>query len=520
MQAVRRIVSENREKIMKQSRSISSLLNAITAMGLTLINGLMGIVATRLIIEAFGSDFNGLNSTANQIVNVLLILEGGFTMASNVALFAPLTQGDYPLANGILSATRNKFKKMGGIFFLVGVAVAVLYGLVANSALPEEFISTVILMTVAPAAFNLYYATTYRVLLQTQQKEYIINIITICTIGLGHLANIVMISCGGPMWMVRFNTMVFAFANSFMIAGYVKKKTPYLDLKQAPRAEMIQGTGDVMVQKITGVIYNSAPIVFLSISATGGTALASVYAVYNNVFTMVKSLLHSVIDAPRLSFGQMLTERKKEDVWSVFAQYEFAAFSAVFVLLTSCCVLILPFVSLYTDGITDINYYDVKIALLMVGISALEMLHIPSGHLINMAGKFRISRDFQLIACVVLVIGMVVGGAAWGIYGMLASILLVAVLLCVLEMGYIHTCFFSKKILALLRMLLPLGVTGVVLCAVEMQLNVQIDGYIEFLLYGVLFACLNSVAALVVGFLFNRRELMAIIRRIRSLIKI
>ncbi len=496
------------------NRTKTSLLNAITAMAMTLVNGLLGIVVTRLVIEAFGSDFNGLNSTANQIVNVLLIIEGGFTMASNVALFAPLTEGDYPLANGILSATRNKFKKMGGIFFLVGIAVAVVYGLVANSGLPREFISTVILMTVAPAAFNLYYATTYRVLLQTQQKEYIINIITICTIGLGHLANIVMISCGGPMWMVRFITMVFAFANSFMIAGYVKKKTPYLDLKQEPRAEMIQGTGDVMVQKITGVIYNSAPIVFLSISATGGTALASVYAVYNNVFTMIKSLLHSVIDAPRLSFGQMLTERKKSDVWQAFAQYEFAAFAAVFVLLTSCCVLILPFVSLYTDGITDVNYYDVKIALLMVGISSLEMLHIPSGHMINMAGKFRISRDFQVIACVVLVIGMAVGGAVWGIYGMLVSILLVAVLLCVLEMGYIHTRFFEKKLGAMLRLLLPFVIAGVATCYLEMQIPVNIDGYLEFIFYGIIFAGINGIVAVAVGLLFNRRELIALWKRI------
>ena len=38
--------------------------------------------------------------------------------------------------------------------------------------------------------------------------------------------------------------------------------------------------------------------------------LASVYAMYNNVFIMIKSILHGAIDAARLSFGQMLTERK------------------------------------------------------------------------------------------------------------------------------------------------------------------------------------------------------------------
>ena len=101
---------------MSQTRSKNSLLNAVTALLMTLVNGLMGIVVTKLVISAYGSDFNGLNSTANQIVNVLLILEGGFTLASNVALFTPLTKGDLPLVNGVLAATRQKFRKTQRIY--------------------------------------------------------------------------------------------------------------------------------------------------------------------------------------------------------------------------------------------------------------------------------------------------------------------------------------------------------------------------------------------------------------------
>lgn len=504
---------------MAQSRSKISLLNAVTAMGMTLVNGLLGIVVTRFVIESFGSDFNGLNSTANQIVNVLLVLEGGFTMASNVALFAPLTKGDYALVNGVLAATRSKFRRLGLIFLAVGLVISVGYGFAVNSALPAEFVMTVIVMTVIPAAFNLFYATTYRVLLQTQQKEYVINIITIVTIGLGHLANIVMILMDGPMWMVRFNTMICGLLNSLLIAFYVKRRTPFLKLDTEPRPELIKGTNDVMIQRITGVIYNSAPIVFLSLSPSGGTVLASVYAVYNNVFTMLKALLHGVIDAPRLSFGQLLTEQKRDEVWPVFAQYEYAAFSAIFVLLSTCCTLIMPFIGLYMDGISDANYFDMVIAIFMVLITVVEMLHIPSGHMINMAGEFRVSKNFQMISCVVLLISMIVGGSLWGVYGMLGAILLVAVLLAFLEMGYIHTRFFRGKLPALLRLLLPLSIAGVVLCVVELNLGLQIRSYFMFMVYGVVFVGINGIAALVVGYLFNRQELMALLSRVLRLIR-
>lgn len=498
---------------MSKSRSKISLLNAATALLMTLVNGLFGIVVTRLVIESYGSDFNGLNSTANQIVNVLLILEGGFTMASNVALFAPLTEGNYKIVNGVLSATRKKFHRLGGLFLGIGMVIAVAYGFLVNSALPTEFVATVIVMTVVPAAFNLFYATTYRVLLQTQQKEYVINIITICTLGLGHLTNIVMILLGGPMWMVRAITMVFALLNSLMIAAYVKKRTPFLDFTQAPRPDLIKGTNDVMIQRITGVIYNSAPIVFLSISPSGGTVLASVYAVYNNVFTMLKSLLHGVIDAPRLSFGQMLTEKKRDEVWSIFAQYEYMAFAAIFVMLSTCCTLIMPFIKLYMNGITDADYFDTTIALMMVVITVMEMIHIPSGHLLNMAGEFRISRNFQMISCIALVLGMAVGGSIWGVYGMLGAILMVAVLLAILEIGYIHTRFFRGKMAALLRLLLPMAGAGAILCALEIRLNIQVDGYLAFFGYGILFVCVNTLTAVVLGLVFNRRELTAVVKR-------
>ncbi len=501
------------------NRNKHSILNAMAAIALTLVNGLLGIVVTRFVIARFGSDFNGLNSTAQQIVNVLLVLEGGFTLASNVALFAPLTAGQTEVMNGILVATRSKFRKIGTLFLGVGALIAVGYSFAVNSGLPTEFVFTLVLMTVAPAAFNLYYATTYRVLLQTQQKEYVISLITMLTIGLGHGTNIVMILLGGPMWAVRFITMLFALGNSLLIAGYTKRKNPFINFKETPRPEMIRGTGAVMVQKITGVIYNASPIVFLSISPTGGTALASVYAVYNNVFTMIKSLLHGVIDAPRHGFGQMLTERKREDVWPTFAQYEYIAFFAVYLLLTTACALILPFISIYTAGIADANYYDPVIAIMMVLIAVLEMLHIPSGHLINMAGHFKTSRNFQMISCAVLVLGMSVGGSVWGVYGMLGTLLAVALLLAILEMGYVHIYFFHGKLLTLAKLLLPLLVAGVAVCCVEMTLQLPIHGYLLFAVYACILACVNALIGLAIGMLFNRKELLALIRRGVGLLK-
>ena len=103
------------------------------------------------------------------------------------------------------------------MFLTVGAVVAIGYSALAKTALSREFVFTVIMMTVIPKAVNLYFTTTYRVLLQTQQKEYVISTITAVTIGLGHIMNIVAIMIGCEMWMVRFITMCFGVFNSVLI---------------------------------------------------------------------------------------------------------------------------------------------------------------------------------------------------------------------------------------------------------------------------------------------------------------
>ena len=104
-------------------------------------------------------------------------------------------------------------------------------------------------------------------------------------------------------------------------------------------------------------------------------------------------------------------------------------------------------------------------------------------------------------------------------YGMLGAILLVAIFLSILEIGYIHTKFFEKKLASLMRLTLPLIIVGVVTCAIEMQIPINVTGYISFFIHGVVFVCVNGVIALAVGFVFNRKELTALLNRVLRIIK-
>jgi hypothetical protein len=109
---------------------------------------------------------------------------------------------------------------------------------------------------------------------------------------------------------------------------------------------------------------------------------------------------------------------------------------------------------------------------------------------------------------------MLVGGGLWGVYGMLLAILLVAALLCIMEMGYIHTQFFEKRLLSLARLLLPLMAAGIGVSFAEMQLLGRVDSYGLFAALGVLFVVVNGAVGLALSLVFNRRELLGLLGKV------
>lgn len=136
-----------------------------------------------------------------------------------------------------------------------------------------------------------------------------------------------------------------------------------------------------------------------------------------------------------------------------------------------------------------------------------------------MAGEFRISKNFQISSCIVLIVSMTVCGIQWGVYGLLVSVLLVAVLLAILEIGYVHIYFFKGKMACFFRMALPYLLTGLIAAVFEKQLAANVDGLMSFICYGFLIVLMNLIFALLIGFIFERRIMLNLAKRILGLLQ-
>jgi len=502
------------------TKTKKSILNAIVALLQMLVTCVVGMMFNKSIMSVFGSVYNGVNATITQIINAIMIVEGGFTLASNVALFEPWEKKDTNLINGILSATKKRFCVIGWLALGVGLLVAVVYSFSVKSTISYWLVFGLMLTVLLPTCINLGVTTKYRVILLTEQKEYIISIISTVTYLVGNLVAIFAIhTFGCSLLFARIIIMFSLLANYFAIGIYCKIKYSSLSFAEEPLTKAIKGTNDVIVMKLTSVVYSTAPIVIISLIPQEGLILASVYAVYNSVMSIVNGGLKAIVNAPRLSFGALFAQDDKRAITQKFIYYERITFIGLTVILGTTALLIMPFVAIYTSGINDAEYLDVLMAVLLIAKNFVEISHIPSGQMIQMSGDFRASKKIQTLACIVLVVTLTSGLILGDVYFIVLAILCAALTLAVLEIVYVERKVIGRGKIMVVRNFLPATTICFICCIIGMTNRIECSSYLEFCTYGIILVCALLVCTVLLYYVLDRKGTKQIVCFLISSIK-
>jgi O-antigen/teichoic acid export membrane protein len=497
-------------------RTKSSFLNIVMSLASTFINTLMALIVVNLTIRYFGSDLNGVTATINQIMILISIVEGGFTLATNVSLYKPYVEGDTERISSILSAARIVFNAIGAVFALIGTGIAVLYPFVIKSDADRTIIMAIFFMAVIPVAFNFVFAIKYRIMFQVAQKEYMLTSIGVVTGFLSQLTGIIILLLGGNILLFRFSTMVFALLNSLSIYFFFRSRFKNISFKAKPSFISARSTMDVVMQRVTGVIYSSMPVLFIATFI--GTIYASVYAVYNSIFSIVKNVAYSFVNAPVNGFGQLVAEKGRAGSRELFYTFELMTVMVLNSLITTTLVFILPFIRLYTSKISDINYVDWKLAILFLVIVSLEVIHIPSGIIINVTGHFRLSRNIQIASALVLCISGGIFGHVFGFYGILTGNILCNILLASLEIFYTHERILGCSTGWYLKVLACNGALAALIIIAGMRTAFVFTNYISFFATAFIGFVAITAAVLLLNFVAFRRQLLEIVGRLKVLL--
>ncbi len=363
-----------------------SLLNILFGILGQIITIAVGLLLPRLFITSYGSETNGFLSSVNDIVIYLALLEAGVGTATIQALYGPIGRGDRNKINGIMAAT-DKFYKRTAILYAAGVLLlAVGYPLIVKSELNSFLQAGVILLVGGSGALGYYFTAKYRRLLSAEGKEYVpANVTTIAHLAIS-IIKIIMISCGLSILWLQVAQLFVTIVQIGYYGWYMRRHYGWLDLKVKPDEAAISQKKNVLVHQVAQMVFNHTDVLILTLFTN--LKIVSVYVLYNTLMDMVSTLISNANTGFTYRLGQLCnTDRKR--FLRVFDTYETFYMAISFALYCVTYLFILPFMRLYTRGVTDVNYLLTYLPILFLVYKVMVCGRAACGAVINYAGHFK-----------------------------------------------------------------------------------------------------------------------------------
>lgn len=393
-----------------------SFYNIFFGMLSQIISIALGIIIPRLVLVSLGSESNGLLSSVNQALVYLSLLEAGIGTATLQALYKPVAEEDKSSINQIMAATNIYYKRVGLYYFIATLSLAIIYPIVVKSSLSYFTIFSVILLSGLSQVINFFFQGKYRILMQVEGKNYILtNLGTIINV-FTSISKIILLLLGCDIIVLQLMYFIFSLLQMIYIMKYIKKNYKWLDLSVTPNYDAISQKNSVLIHQISGLIFQNTDVLILTVAC--GLKVVSVYSMYVMLFGMIGTTISTINSGVSFAMGQAYnTDKKKFNI--LYNAFETYNMSLTFSLYCVATIFIIPFLKLYTAGVTDINYFDKLLPYLFVATYLLSNGRSAAQRVIEYAGHFKLTQDRSIIESAINVVVSLVGVVKFGIYGVL-----------------------------------------------------------------------------------------------------
>ena len=377
----------------------------------------LGILIPRIIILNYGSGANGLLSSVGDIFTYIALIEAGIGVAATQALYKPLSKNDYENVSGVLVATQNYFRRLIKWYALAVLIFSFIYPLVISSEYSYPIVFGVIFVQGISHILTYYFASTLTQLLSADGHEYVSQLISLLAFILNSLSKIILLSFQVNLVVVQCVYCIVNVIQILIIRGYIRKKYPWINWSAKPQQEALTKKNKYMINGIAWTIFSSTDTILLSLFC--GLAITSIYSVYNLVYTSLSAIIIVFYSSTYFILGQLF-HKNKEKFLTLYSAIENLLTGLTFSLFSVAYVMILPFISLYTNG-ADIQYIDRYLPLLFALVQIVSNARLLSGHVVNICNQPQLIIKDSIIEMAINLILSIVLVNFIGIHGVLIA---------------------------------------------------------------------------------------------------
>lgn len=390
------------------------MLNVGCTMLCQLMTFISGLIVPRLILSTFGSEANGLVSSITQFLNYISLVEGGIGSVVLTALYGPLAKKDDRKISSILKAAENFFRQIASIFVVYTIALACVYPIVIKSSFSWVYVASLTVILSFTLFIQYFFSITYKLLLQADQKMYIVQLWHALITLLNIIAVVASVKIFPELHFVKLCSVMLFVIQPVAYSNYVKKHYKLYKDVELDKDSLAQRWA-CFGQNFAYFIHSNTDVVVLTLFSD--LKAVSVYSVYLLVVKNLQSFFKAFSNAFNPMIGKAIAVNDYKQANKYMKTYEFVV-SNIATIIFGCCIYLLPsFVLIYTHGVTDTNYYRVFFSTIIILAEYIYCIREPYESVVYAAGKFKETSNSAYIEAIINIVLSVILVFKYGLEG-------------------------------------------------------------------------------------------------------
>lgn len=470
--------------------------NFITGFGTQILIIALGIIIPRIMITNYGSDTNGLISTIGQVFTYLALLESGIGQASKNALYKSQSSGNVEETSDVISASHKYYKKVTIYYAFCVLLLSSVLPFVLRTQLSRITVFFLVFLEGISNVISFRSVQTKNIFLAVDGKNYINNYVDFIFKLAMYICKICMACLGMNIIFLQLANLVFTIIKVSFYEKYFKTHYRWFHYNKDADCRKLKDRNAFIIGEIAWTVFSSTDLIVLSMFVS--TRMASVYSVYNMIFSNINIMLNTVF----INTNYILARKYHSD-FDHYAGYH-DLFNSLFLgLMTSfmsvAYILIIPFVKIYTKGILDTNYINYSLPILFCLIQIISWGRYVSGNLFGISGNVRKMIIPNIIEAGTNVFLSVILVNSYGISGVLLATVIALPLKCLYCNYYADKKIMNRSICNTMKILGTNLCCFVFIARFSQFISLTINSYRLLFIYSV---CLTGLCLMIV-FLAN-----------------
>lgn len=470
-----------------------------------------GFILSRFILKEYGSEVNGLLSSITQFLGFISMLDLGVGAVIQSTLYKPLADEDNRCVSLIFNSAKTFFRTIALILLVYVVVLCFIYPKFINRSF-NSAVSISLILTISISSFTQYFfAVPHQLLLNADQRMYVQCNIQTITVILNTIISVILIVSGSSIQTVKLAASIVFLIRPAFLTFYVKKNYS-IDYKLTSKEEQIEQKWNGMAQHCATVVMNNTDVIILSVVST--LSDVSVYSVYNLVLTGIRQFMTVLSNAFMAPFGNIFAKKETELLNETFAIYEWFVHTSVVFVFAGTIKLIVPFVLVYTRGITDTNYEVPLFAVLICCAQAMYCFRIPYNTIVCAACHYRETQTSAIIEMVLNIVISLVFVHEFGLVGVAIGTIVAMTYRTFYFVWYLKENILARSPFHFVKHLVIDVLQILLIIAISSFVQLKIDNYIQWIVLAIIDCAIATFVVITINVICYSYEMKQTLIRI------